>query len=193
MITSVKSLGNDFQQAYKDNCFAGRGTRVAKTKGPGNHLMCKSFVSNIQQGEVRVRKAITESARKAKFGGFTGGETADHMKKGSLGFMYQDCLEATLPALSLFLHRDPYTFASMGLDSNHRFVDPKNFLQAKEDKPPIVDAIKIGGNMSFQTSQVDIGFYKLGVKDRDDGTQPYLQSLCRFDFTETEGDSVDRK
>jgi hypothetical protein len=132
------------------------------------------------------RAAIKKSAKKAKFEGITKGRTHEGLKAGSYGFKYQDCLEGTLPALALFMHRDSYTFASMGLYSNHRFVDTKNFLKPKDDKPPIVDAIKAKGNMSFQTSQVDISFYKIGVRDRDDDTQPCLQSLCRFDFKDDE-------
>ena len=86
--------------------------------------------------------------------------------------------------MALFLHRDSHTFASMGLHSNHRVVNPKNFLKAKDDKPPIALAIQEPGNDSFQTSQVDISFYKIGVKDREDDRQPCLRSVCLFDYND---------
>ena len=141
-----------------------------------------SSLARIKDDPARV--AIKKSAKKAKFEGITKGRTHEGLKAGSYGFKYQDCLEGTLPALALFMHRDSYTFASMGLYSNHRFVDTKNFLKPKDDKPPIADAIEIQGDMSFQTSQVDICFYKVGARTSKDDEAPCLQSLSRFDFKE---------
>lgn len=139
-------------------------------------------LANDKKHDKKVRDAIKDGADDAKFVRFTDSNT--NLKPGSYGFQYQDGLEGSLPTLALFMHRDPYTFASMGLHSNHRHVNPKNFLQEKDDKPAIVDAIKTPGNMSFQTSQVDVSFYKISVRDRANDAEPCLRSLCRFDFKE---------
>jgi hypothetical protein len=149
-------------------------------EGPGNVFVSKSFVEAVI--DEKVRTAIKESVEKAKFARFPHGD--ENIKVGSHGFAYQDCLEGSLPALALFLHRDPYTLASMGLESNHRHVNPGNFLKALDEKPSIVEAIRIPGNMSFQTSQVDVSFYKIGKREIEENTQPCLQSVCRFDFQE---------
>jgi hypothetical protein len=175
----VKSLCRDFE-AYKTACFAGEGTMLRSLDGPGNTLITKSFLETVTDG--KVREAIKASMAKATFVRFP--NRNDNTKVGSHGFEYQDCLEGTLPALALFLHRDPYTFASMGLHSNHRLVNAKTFLKPLDDKPSIVGAIQMPGNTSFQTSQVDISFFKIGVRETDDETKPCLQSLCRFDFND---------
>jgi len=126
------------------------------------------------------KATIEQYTKKADFHGFN--VVKKNLKAGSKGFDCQNCLEASLPALALFLHRDPFTFASMGLQSNHRLVNTTNFEQTKGDKPPIVEAIEIQGDTSFQTSQVDISFYRIDVRNKKDDTQPCLQSLSRFDF-----------
>jgi hypothetical protein len=71
---------------------------------------------------------------------------------------------------------DPHhAFASMSLDSNHRSVNPTNFLMMKDNKPPIVETVKIPGNKSFQTSKVVTGFCVLAK--RNDETKPCLRSI----------------
>jgi len=180
-------LARDFDRidGYKTKCFnGGDSNKLNEMAGPGNNFLTRSFVgsaSKIEEGEVRIAK-IKAAAEKAEFGGFK--VMRKNLKTASDGFDCKDCLEGSLPALALFLHRDPYAFASMGLNSNHRRVDPKNFEQRKDDKPSIVNAIKLTGNTSFQTSQVDISFYRIGMRDKKISAEPCLQSVCCFDYTD---------
>jgi hypothetical protein len=170
----VTSLGSTFE-AYRSACFESSG--VVQMKGPGN------FVTEVvaHYDCAPIKKTIMESLKKAKFEPIE--DAPQNLKDVSQGYKCQDCLEGSLPALALFLERDPFTFTSMSLESNHRTVNPKSFLHAKEDKPPIVDAIKIAGNKSFQTSEVVIGFYVLAK--RKDNSEPCLRSIGSFDFEST--------
>jgi hypothetical protein len=166
----VNSLASDFE-ACRVACFAAGKTMIRQLERPANCLETKRFVEQIK--DEKVRNATMASVKEAKIKGVAHDD--DKQKKhSSHGFDVQDCLEVSLPALALFLHKDSHTFASMGLHSNHRVVNPKNFLKAKDDKLPIAQAIQEPGNNSFQASQVDMSFYKIGVKDREDNIQPCL-------------------
>jgi hypothetical protein len=150
---------------------------LRQLEGPANYLETKSFVEQVK--DEKARKATMASVKEAQFKGVAH-EDDEHKKEGSHGFDVQDCLEGSLPALALFLHRDPHTFASMGLHRNHGVANPKNFLKPKCDKPPIAEAIQKPGNDSFQTSQVNTSFYKIGVKDSDNDRQPCLFDQSMF-------------
>lgn len=169
----MTNLGGTFE-VCRAACFGSSGLELEEMNRPGNNLVTQSFAP------VSVREAIKDGAKKAKFVAFP--DAAKNLKPVNHGFKCQDCLEGSLPALALFLQRDPHTFASMSLDSNHRTVNPMNFLQGKDDKPPIVDAIRISGNKSFQTSGLVIDFCMPAEINKRDTTQPCLQLIGRFDY-----------
>jgi hypothetical protein len=168
----VASLGRTFQ-TYREACFESSGGELAPMNGPGNNFITKDIP------RYSVKEEIKASAKTAKFQPFQ--HAPQNLKDIKHDFKREDCLEGSLPALALFLHRDPHTFASMSLDSNHRSVNPSNFLLMKDEKPPIVEAIRIPGNNSFQTSEVVIGFYVL-AKRTVDTDEPCLRSIATFDF-----------